>query len=150
MQLGDKVRRKQQSKPRSSQTRRRRRGRRSARLPASIASKIEQVSPTEFNIERSALDDILEKQAELMRRTRARPLRKDGQVVGMRVFGVRQGTLLETIGFQSGDVIHSINGFDLTDPEKALEAYGRLRTASDLSVKLSRRGEPMSISYHIR
>jgi general secretion pathway protein C len=119
-------------------------------LPADIASKIQKVSDTEFNIDRSVVDKILENQAELMRSARIVPEQKDGKVVGVRLFGIRPDTLLGTLGLQNGDRLETINGFNMASPEKALEAYARLRTASALNVKVNRRGAPVSIDFHIK
>jgi general secretion pathway protein C len=119
-------------------------------VPPDIASKIQKVSDTEFNIDRSVVDKILENQAELMRSARIVPEQKDGKVVGVRLFGIRPDTLLGTLGLQNGDRLESINGFNMASPEKALEAYARLRTASALNVKVNRRGSPLSIDFHIK
>lgn len=119
-------------------------------LPSDIASKIQKVSDTEFNIDRSVVDKILENQAELMKSARIVPEQKDGKVVGVRMFGIRPDTLLGTLGMQNGDRLETINGFNMASPEKALEAYARLRTASALNVKVNRRGAPVSIDYHIK
>ena len=119
-------------------------------VPADIASKIQKVSDTEYNVDRSVVDKILENQAELMRSARIVPEQKDGKVVGIRLFGIRNETLLGTLGFQNGDRLESINGFNMASPEKALEAYARLRTASNLNVKVNRRGKPMSIDFRIK
>lgn len=119
-------------------------------LPADIASKIQKVSDTEFNIDRSVVDKILENQAELMKSARIVPEQKDGKVIGVRMFGIRPDTLLGTLGMQNGDRLETINGFNMASPEKALEAYARLRTASALNVKVNRRGGPVSIDYHIK
>jgi general secretion pathway protein C len=119
-------------------------------VPADIASKIQKVSDTEFNIDRSVVDKILENQAELMRSARIVPEQKDGKVVGVRLFGIRPDTLLGTLGLQNGDRLETINGFNMASPEKALEAYARLRTASALNVKVNRRGSPVSVDYHIK
>jgi general secretion pathway protein C len=119
-------------------------------LPADIASKIQKISDTEFNIDRSVVDKILENQAELMRSARIVPEQKDGKVVGVRLFGIRPETLLGTLGLQNGDRLETINGFNMASPEKALEAYARLRTASALNVKVNRRGSPVSVDYHIK
>jgi general secretion pathway protein C len=35
-------------------------------------------------------------------------------------------------------------------PEKALEAYARLRTASSLKVNVNRKGAPVSLEYKIK
>jgi len=119
-------------------------------LDPSIASKIQKVSDTEFNIDRSVVDKILENQAELMKSARIVPEQKDGKVLGIRLFGIRPDTLLGTLGIQNGDRLESINGFNMGSPEKALEAYARLRTASSLNVKVSRKGAPVSIDYKIQ
>jgi general secretion pathway protein C len=63
---------------------------------------------------------------------------------------VRPDTLLGVLGFQNGDRLETINGFNMSSPEKALEAYARLRTAKGLNVKINRRGKPMSLDYHIK
>ncbi|MFO7177598.1 MAG: type II secretion system protein GspC [Pseudomonadota bacterium] len=119
-------------------------------LPPEIASKIQKVSDTEFNVDRTVVDKILEDQAELMRSARIVPEQKDGKVVGVRLFGIRPDTLLGALGLQNGDRLESINGFNMASPEKALEAYARLRTASNLNVKVNRRGSPVSIDYRIK
>ncbi|HMJ12259.1 MAG TPA: type II secretion system protein GspC [Polyangiaceae bacterium] len=119
-------------------------------VPPEIASKIQKVSDSEFNVDRSVVDKILENQAELMRSARIVPEQKDGKVVGIRLFGIRPDTLLGTLGLQNGDRLEAINGFNMASPEKALEAYARLRTASNLNVKLNRRGSPASIDYRIK
>jgi general secretion pathway protein C len=134
--------------PRTRRTRRRRRG--APKLPDELASKITKVSDTEYNIERSVVDDILEKQAELMRYTRLKPVKDGDKVVGLRMSRIRSGTLLDVLGLKNGDQVQSINGFDLTDPQKALEAYGRLRTADRLTLKVVRGGNPSTIDYNIQ
>ncbi|MFO0566447.1 MAG: type II secretion system protein GspC [Polyangiaceae bacterium] len=120
------------------------------KVPDDIASKIQKISETEFNVDRSVVDKILENQAELMRSARIVPEQQNGKVVGIRLFGIRPETLLGTLGFQTGDRLESINGFNMASPEKALEAYARLRTASNLNVKINRRGKPMSIDFRIK
>src|SRR5262249_35426882 len=98
-------------------------------VPPDIASKIQRVSANEFNVDRQVVDKILENQAELMRSARIVPEQENGKVVGIRLFGIRPDTLLGTLGMENGDRLQTINGFDMASPEKALEAYARLRSA---------------------
>lgn len=119
-------------------------------VPPEIASKIQKVSDNEFNVDRSVVDKILENQAELMRSARIVPEQKDGKVVGIRLFGVRPDTLLGTLGLQNGDRLETINNFNMGSPEKALEAYATLRTASRLELKVNRRGASTGITYTIK
>ena len=101
-----------------SKARRARRG--APQVPAEISEKIQKVSETEFNVDRSVIDNVLENQAQLMRSARIVPEQKDGKTVGIRLFGIRQDTLLGTLGMQNGDRLEKINGFDMSSPEKAL------------------------------
>ena len=85
-----------------------------------------------------------------MRSARIVPEQKDGKVVGVRLFGIRPKTMLGVLGMKNGDRLEQINGFDMGSPEKALEAYARLRTASSLKVKVTRRGKPVVLEYQIK
>ncbi len=115
-----------------------------------IASKIQKISDTEFRLERGVVDKILENQAELMKAARIVPDKQNGEIVGVRLYGIRPDTLLGTLGIQNGDRLETINGFSMASPEKALEAYTRLRTSSGLKVQVNRRGQPLTIDYKIQ
>ena len=125
-------------------------GRSNRTLDPALAAKIHKVSDTEFNVERSVVDEILEKQAELMRTARIVPEKDGDKVVGIRMFGIRKGTLLNVLGFQNSDRLVSINDYDISDPQKALEAYGRLRQADHLKVNVVRNGAPTTIDFNIQ
>lgn len=123
---------------------------RGRKVPPEIAAKIHKVSETEFNVERSVVDQILENQAELMRSARIVPEKEGDKTVGIRLFGIRPDSLLGTLGLENGDRLQSINGFEMADPQKALEAYARLRSADRLSVSVQRKGKPMTIDFNIK
>lgn len=80
---------------------------------------------------------------------RAVPELRAGRVVGLRLFGIRPGSLLGSLGLRNGDRLESINGFEIATPERALQAYVQLRTASDLHVLLNRVGQPLQLDLHI-
>jgi general secretion pathway protein C len=119
-------------------------------ISADIKNGIQKLSDTEFKIDRGVVDKILENQAELMRQARIVPEQENGKVVGIRLFGVRPDTLLGTLGMENGDRLEKINGFDMTSPESALEAYARLRTADHLTVSLNRHGQATNVDYNIK
>jgi len=115
-----------------------------------IATRVRKVSDTEFQIDREVVDTILDHQADLMRAVRIVPEQKDGKFVGIRLLGIRPQTLLGKLGLQNGDRLETINGFEMASPERALEAYARLRSAESLSVKVSRGGNPVTINLKIQ
>jgi general secretion pathway protein C len=116
----------------------------------SIMKGIQKLSANEFNIDRGTVDKILENQADLMRTARIVPEKEGDKVVGIRLYGVRPETLLGVLGMENGDRLQTINGFDMASPEKALEAYARLRTAEKLVVQVNRRGQPVNLDYNIK
>jgi general secretion pathway protein C len=122
----------------------------SRQLPAAMVAKITKVSDTQYNVERSLVDELLQNQAQLMRSARIVPEKEGGDVVGIRLMRIREGTLLSHLGMQNGDRLDSINGFKMGDPQKALEAYGRLRTADKLSVQINRKGTPTTLEFNIQ
>jgi len=51
---------------------------------------------------------------------------------------------------EDGDGVSTVNGFDMSTPEAALEAYARLRVACNVEVTLHRRGKPLTINFPIK
>lgn len=85
----------------------------------------------------------------LFRQLRVVPEQQNGKIVGLRLLGVRPGSLLATLGLKNGDRLESINGFSIANPEQALQAYARLRTAEHLRLRLTRGGQPLDIDLHV-
>lgn len=110
---------------------------------------IRQVSETKYQVQRSLVDKLLSNQAELMRSARVVPHEENGRVVGVKLYGIRRSSLLGKLGIQNGDMLRTINGFDMSAPDSALEAYAKLRSASNLSVAVVRRGAAVTMEYNI-
>ena len=100
-------------------------------------------------VTREYVDQTLENQADLMRSARIVPEAENGQTVGVRIFGVRPGTMLFQLGFQNGDSLRAIEGYSVASPEKALEAYARLRNAQDYHVEIVRLGQRVALLYRV-
>ncbi|MEM9067407.1 MAG: type II secretion system protein GspC [Myxococcota bacterium] len=117
---------------------------------ADLEAGISRNSDSNFTIQRSLVDRILENQGELMRTARIIPHEDGGRVVGVKVYGIRRNSLLGRLGVQNGDMLRTINGYDMSSPDSALEAYARLRSADHLTLSVVRRGQPMTIDYNIQ
>ena len=106
---------------------------------------IARLSPTSFEVDRSVIDRILENQTELAKT----PLVPDNG--GARLVRVKEGSLLAQLGFQSGDRLVSINGMELSSPEKLLELYARLRGGGlgRVTVRVERAGKPIEIDFKV-
>jgi general secretion pathway protein C len=67
----------------------------------------------------------------------------------VKLYGIRRSSLLGKLGLQNGDMMRTINGFDMSSPDSALEAYTKLRSAGNLSIATVRRGAPVTMEYDI-
>jgi general secretion pathway protein C len=103
-----------------------------------------------YEIQRQTLESVLGNMNLLSRSARIVPEIKDGKAAGFRLYSVRPDGPFAKIGMQNGDVIASINGLEITSPEKALEVYAKLKSASHLSLGLERNGQKVTKDYSIR
>jgi len=110
---------------------------------------IEKITDTKFNIQRSLVDKVLANQGSLMKSARVIPSEENGRVVGVKLYGIRRTSLLGRLGVRNGDMLRTINGFDMTSPDSALEAYSRLRSADKLTLAIKRQNNEMTLEYNI-
>jgi general secretion pathway protein C len=117
---------------------------------AELDAAINKQSESSYTVQRDFVDKLLSNQAEIMRSARIVPHEENGQVVGVKLYGIRRNSLLGKLGMQNGDLLRTINGYDMASPDSALEAYAKLRSAANLSVAVTRRGQPMALEYNIQ
>jgi general secretion pathway protein C len=121
-----------------------------SQLESELGKQIAKIGPNEYAIERAAVDRILEAQAELMKQRIVQDKEGD-RVVGVKIFGIKPGSILAMLGIENGDRLETLNGYEMSNPEKMLEAYARLRTGADrLQIHLTRAGKPVNVDYTIR
>lgn len=101
-------------------------------------------------VDRTLIDKFLGNTSALAMSARFVPSIKDGKPNGFKVFAIRPGSVFAKIGMQNADLIKTINGLDMSSPDKALEAYTKLKSASHLTMQLERRGENITLDYQIR
>jgi hypothetical protein len=112
-------------------------------------SEITRTGATSFRLPRSLVDRALQNRAPLIGDVGAVVHEENGRVVGPRIYGIRESSLLAELGLRNGDLLRAINGFDLTSTDGALDAYAKLRTASHLTLSLVRAGQPLTLHYVI-
>ncbi len=98
---------------------------------------------------RSYRDKMLTNPQELVGLIRTRPVRKDGQIKGYKLFPGKDRALFNRLGLRPGDVIISVNGMDLSDPANGLALLGQLSSASEVTVELERRGERQTVTLSL-
>ena len=72
-----------------------------------------------------------------------------GRTVGVRVGGIAPDSVLTALGLQNGDVLQRVNGYDVTSPDRCLEAYATVRQQDRLVLQLQRGGRLTLLEYII-
>jgi general secretion pathway protein C len=111
---------------------------------------IKKTGENSYEIQRSTLESVLGNMSLLARSARIVPEMRDGKAAGFRLYSVRSDGPFAKIGMQNGDVLSAINGLEITSPEKALEVYAKLKSASHLSLGVERNGQRVTKEYSIR
>jgi general secretion pathway protein C len=102
-----------------------------------------------WSIPAGTLDKFLESSSCMVTQARIVPSMKDGKVDGFKLYGIRKESIYSKVGIRNGDVVHKINGYEFTSPEKALEIYTQLKDAKTILIELTRRGKPMKFTYRV-
>ncbi len=115
-----------------------------AQIEAQVKSKIKKVGENQYEVDRSGVELIIKNYAKLAGSLRGKPTKE-----GMRIGGIKPNDILSELGLKTGDMLQSINGFDMSDPDKAVDAYAKLRKAGQLDIQFSRDGAPQTVGVKI-
>ena len=110
---------------------------------------VSKISETEYSIEREEVDRVLGNLSEVATKARIVPSFKNGKPNGFKLFSIKPGSIYSKIGLRNGDVIQSINGYEMNSPDKALEIYQKLKDSTSITVDIQRRGRAMTMNYGI-
>jgi general secretion pathway protein C len=121
-----------------------------AAITPSFRDGIRQLGERRYEIQRRTLEAWTGDLPQLAKEVRVAPEMLDGKPAGLRLDGIRSSGPLAAIGLRSGDVIRAINGLELDSPERAIDAYLKLRAASHISIAADRAGRRIELDYDVR
>ncbi len=111
---------------------------------------VKKVSDSDFVIDEGEVENALNNINQLLTQIRVVPNFANGQADGFKVFAIKPNSIFAKVGLKNGDVIHKVNGNDITSPEKAFQIFQELRNEKNLTIEISRRGQTQSFNYEIR
>lgn len=118
------------------------------RPPDRWQTEIRSVGPRSFRVDRAFVERLMQDPTSA-REGQAVLRSVDGRVVGFELRRLRPGGWAAALGLQVGDRLTSINGYDLTSPARAIQAYATLRRASSLDLTRERAGQRETIHIDI-
>lgn len=101
-------------------------------------------------MERGELNKALGNMNQLLMEARAIPYRKNGEMLGFKILGIKPGSLYDRLGVKNGDVVQSINGLNIKSPADAMKLYNQISSSNLFNVDLIRGGVNKSVRLDIR
>ena len=114
------------------------------------ASFAQRVGRGSYIVDQRKLQQAIENPAQIMTDARLRPNFADGREEGFSLSEVKPGGIYQSLGLRDGDVLLRINEYDISDPQKALQAFTALRGLDRVRVDLIRGGSRMTMTYQIQ
>jgi len=119
-------------------------------MQAAVDSGIKKIDESNYEIDKSLVEKVLLNPMAVAKSARVVPSMKNGKPDGFKLYAIRPSSAFARLGLANGDTLQSINGFELTSADKALEVYTKLREATSLEVDVTRRGKPVTLKYSIK
>ncbi len=101
-------------------------------------------------IQSRAIQFAMKNMNALMMQARAVPNMNAGHMDGFRLVAIQPGSLYQEVGLAPGDVIRSINGMSMSDPQNFVKALTTLGSATQVQINLVRDGAPQTFDYQIQ
>ena len=114
-----------------------------------FASRVRQLAENTYEVDRSLVRELVTGSAKpgSMRMT---PIVKNGDVQGVRVFGVKPGSAAHAIGMKNGDQITAIDGDPIKNAQQLLDLYAKLDNLTGVELQGQRAGKPLAIALRLR
>lgn len=96
------------------------------------------ISPLAIQLQRDEVESYFESLDEPERALHTVPYQEYGEPVGVRINGVRPGSVLAKMGLRSGDVIKGMNDRIITRPEQADEFFKSLVENGEITIEIKR------------
>jgi len=115
--------------------------------PSSFAQKI---GRSAYMVDQARLQQAIANPGQMMTDARLKPNIVNGKEEGFVLSEVKPGGVYQSLGLQDGDVLLRINEYDISNPERALQAFTALKGMERVQVDLIRSGSRMTMTYQIK
>jgi type II secretion system protein C len=117
----------------------------------SPVERVQRLAGDRFGVSRGDVESIANNPAALFSQARILPKYEEGQMVGVQLNSIQQGSLFEQIGIQNGDIITEFNGIHITNQQDSAAVLRQLTEASEFNVTVQGAdGQPRRLTYELR
>jgi general secretion pathway protein C len=113
---------------------------------------IERLGDNRFAVQRTDVEALSADPTALFSQARILPkYGQDGQMQGVQLNAIKQGSLFQQVGIQDGDTITRVNDIEVRDQQASLQVFQEFTQSSDLTVTVTGRdGNERTLEYEVR
>jgi general secretion pathway protein C len=93
--------------------------------------------------------DALRDPANVFSQARILPKWEDGEMLGVELAAIKNGSLLKDAGFENGDIIVEMNGIAVDSPEQSAKLMKEFTSAKAISATVNRGGQDVTVEFEV-
>jgi len=101
----------------------------------------------ELTIDENEITTALDNIPLILTQARAVPYFKEGRSIGLRMYGIKTGSIYEKLGLRNGDILKSVNENSLGDLSQALKLLEQLKSERSVALVLERDKKDREFRY---
>lgn len=117
---------------------------------SSIADFAKKTGRDTYIVDQRNVQQAISNPGQIMTDARLRPNVIDGKQEGFILSEVKPGGIYHSLGLLNGDILLRINEYDISNPERALQAFTALKGLERVQIDLIRAGSKMTTTYQIK
>ncbi|MFZ5471050.1 MAG: hypothetical protein ACOZIN_16610 [Myxococcota bacterium] len=117
--------------------------------PAGAGTSLPALGENRFTLLRTTVEQALDELPHHGAQVMLVPAFEQGKAVGIKLFGLRAGSIWERLGLRNGDVLRQVNGVELSNPRRALDLYAQAGTLREVTLEVLREGRINVLTYLI-
>lgn len=106
-------------------------------------------SARRIRLKRTQLEKALKSEEDISKQAKVRPHFTDGRQDGIILTGIKPNSVYRRLGLRNGDILLGIDEADIQSAEDVSAVHQRLSSASELTLKIKRRGRLTTMNYTI-
>jgi type II secretory pathway component PulC len=114
-----------------------------------FSERVRKISESEYEVDRQLVRDLVTGSSKAGG-VRPIPVMKGNEVQGIRMAGVRGGSVAAALGLKSNDVIAAIDGDPIKNVQQLLELYAKLDNINAVELTGTRSGKPLALTLRLR
>ncbi|AOY57965.1 MULTISPECIES: type II secretion system protein GspC [Desulfococcus] len=103
----------------------------------------------QISLNRQTISEAMNDLNGLMNQAKIRPHFRNGKPDGLTISRIQGDSIFARLGLRSGDIITSVDGQNIESVDDAMKFYNQLKSSSNVTLQVRRRGRPRQIEYTI-